>query len=159
MLFDLRVVLAACLATVFFLAVGLGLLTGLRSPLKASAGYALNDGPAMDGPGLPQARHLPAPEPSKPEITGSIVSEPAPPPPAEAAPVPARVAPAGKRQSITTLIEKDRAEREKAAKAAKAAKKPAAAKRRSHRAAKHNQPARPANPFSLFTPAKTTATR
>lgn len=159
MLFDLRVVLAACLATLFFLAVGLGLLTGLRSPFKASAGYAR--APAIAGPGLPQERYLPVPEESKPEITGSVAEPVAPEPTAQTTPEPARAASAAKSPSITTLIEEDKASREKAAKPAKAAgaaKKKTAVKRKKppHRAARKPPPA--SSPFSLFTN-KNTATQ
>jgi hypothetical protein len=163
MLFDLRVVLAACLATLFFLAVGLGLLTGLRSPLKASSGYAR--GPVIAGPGLPQERYLPVPEESKPEITGSVAEPAAPEPPAQTAPEPARAAPAAKSPSITTLIEEDKASREKAAKATKPAKAAPAARKKTavkrkkrppHRAARKPPPA--SSPFSLFTN-KNTATQ
>lgn len=79
MLFDLRVVLAACLATVFFAVVVFGLMAGVRSsPFKASAGYALNQGPVFSGPGLPKSQTLPlpVPEPLKPEVTGSITAAP-----------------------------------------------------------------------------------
>jgi hypothetical protein len=158
MLFDLRVVLAACLATLLFLTAGLGLLAGLRSPLKASAGYA--QGPMIAGPGLPQERYWPVPQESKPEVTGSIAEPVAPEPPAQTAPEPARAAPAAKSPSITTLIEEDKASREKAAKAASAAKKKAAVKKKKpHRAARKPQKPPASNPFSLFTSNRNTATQ
>ncbi len=143
MLFDLRVVLAACLATVFFAAVAFGLMTGLRSsPFKASAGYALNQGPVFSGPGLPKSWPLPLPDPGKPEITGTIANAPDPRP----APPPA----AAKNQSITALIEEDDAEHAKNAKKAPPAK--AAAKKRKPHLAKQapKQPFKQTNPFSAF---------
>ncbi|HWK87740.1 MAG TPA: hypothetical protein VNQ34_09575 [Xanthobacteraceae bacterium] len=68
MLFDLRVVLAACLATFIFVAAGIGLISGSRSPFKAAA-----DGPRIAGPGLPQSMPLPLPDSTRgEEITGTI---------------------------------------------------------------------------------------
>lgn len=149
MLFDLRVVLAACLATVFFAAVAFGLMAGLRSPFKASPGYALNQAPLFVGPGLPRSWPLPLPEPSKPEITGTIANapDPAPKPLKESKPAPQAGA---KNQSITALIEEDDAEHAKAAKKTPPAK--AAAKKRKLHQAKQapKQPFKQTNPFSAF---------
>ena len=115
MLFDLRVVLAACLATFLFAAIGLGLLVASRSPLKASSGYAANENRGgLAGPGLPMSRPLPLPEPPEPETTGAIAEAPEPAPPEPAKPEKAaKAAPAGKKQSIKTLIEEDSAAHEK----------------------------------------------
>src|SRR5689334_18766795 len=114
MLFDLRVVLAACLATFLFAAVGFGLLAASRSPFKASAGYAQNDGRGgLGSPGLPKSRPLPLPEAPEPETTGAIAvapeAPPEPPPPAPAKAAKAAKPAAPKKQSITSLIEEDKA--------------------------------------------------
>jgi hypothetical protein len=147
MLFDLRVVLAACLATFLFAAIGLSLLATSRSPFKTSAGYAANEGRGgLASPGLPKSRPLPLPETAEPETTGAIAEAPE----AAAAPEPAKpekaakAAPAGKKQSIKALIEEDKAEQEKA-KAAKPAKKKAHARHRT------KKPPPQKSPFSIFT--------
>ena len=117
MLFDLRVLLAACLATFIFAAAGLGLLAGLRSPFKPSSGYTTKDGPLIAGPGLPRSKQLPVADANKPEITGTIqthiMQTPSVPVPAE--PVPnalkeTKPAPqaGAKSPSIATLIEEDK---------------------------------------------------
>lgn len=68
MLFDLRVVLAACLATFIFVAAGIGLMSGSRLSFKAAA-----DGPRIAGPGLPQSIPLPLPDNTRSEdVTGTI---------------------------------------------------------------------------------------
>lgn len=68
MLFDLRVVLAACLATFIFVVAGIGLMSGSRSSFKAAA-----DGPRIAGPGLPQSMPLPLPDGSRgEEVTGTV---------------------------------------------------------------------------------------
>jgi hypothetical protein len=149
MLFDLRVVLAACLATFLFTAIGLGLLAASRSPFKASTGYAENDGRGgLGSPGLPKSIPLPLPETPEPETTGAIAEVPEAAPPEPAKPEKAvKAAPAGKKQSIKTLIEEDKAEQEKtkAAKAAKTAKKKAHVRHRS------KKPPPQKSPFSIFT--------
>lgn len=147
MLFDLRVVLAACLATFLFAAIGLGLLVASRSPLKASADYAANEKRGgLAGPGLPKSRPLPLPEPPEPETTGAIAETPEAPPPEPAKPEKAaKAAPAGKKQTIKALIEEDSVEHEKEKAKAKAAKKKAHAKHR----AKNPPPQK--SPFSIFT--------
>jgi hypothetical protein len=53
MLLDLRVVLAAVLATVLLLTAGFSLIAGVRSPLKPSIGFSIS--------GPPEARALNAP--------------------------------------------------------------------------------------------------
>lgn len=162
MLFDLRVVLAACLATFIFVAAGLGLMSGLRSPFKASA-----EGPRIAGPGLPQTAPLPLPEAARgEEVTGTVADqritpEPAVPQAQERAQetvqeraqekVPekgrareTRAAPAkGKKQTITSLIEED-----SAAHPAPAAK-PKAKRRRAHPRQIKQQP-QSTNPFATF---------
>ena len=170
MLFDLRVVLAACLATFIFVAAGLGLMSGLRSPFKASA-----EGPRIAGPGLPPAAPLPLPETARgEEVTGTVADqritpEPAAPQaqervqervqeriqetvqekPQEKEPEKVRAretraAPAkGKKQTITSLIEEDRA-----AHPAPVAK-PKAKRRRAHPRPLKQQP-QSTNPFSAF---------
>jgi len=158
MLFDLRVVLAACLATFLFAAIGFGLLAASRSPFKASAGYAQNDGRGgLAGPGLPKSRPLPLPETPEPETTGAIAEAPPEPPqpaPAKAAKA-AKAAPlAAKKQSITSLIEEDKAREN----AAKEAKKAAAKKKPRHVRHKPKQPPKPANPWSVFTNNNNTTT-
>lgn len=159
MLFDLRVVLAACLATFLFAAIGLGLLVASRSPLKAPAGYASNENRGgLAGPGLPKSRPLPLPETPEPETTGAIAETPeaAPPEPAKPGKA-AKAAPAGKKQSIKSLIEEDKAQQENAAKDAKNA-----AAKKKPRPVRHKpkQPPKPANPWSVFTNNNnTTATR
>jgi len=161
MLFDLRVVLAACLATFLFAAIGFGLLAASRSPFKASAGYAQNDGRGgLAGPGLPKSRPLPLPETPEPETTGAIAEAPeAPPEPPQPAPAKAakaaKAAPlAAKKQSITSLIEEDKAREN----AAKEAKKAAAKKKPRHVRHKPKQPPKPANPWSVFTNNNNTTT-
>jgi len=161
MLFDLRVVLAACLATFLFAAIGFGLLAASRSPFKASAGYAQNDGRGgLAGPGLPKSRPLPLPETPEPETTGAIAEAPeAPPEPPQPAPAKAakaaKAAPlAAKKQSITSLIEEDKAREN----AAKEAKKAAAKKKTRHVRHKPKQPPKPANPWSVFTNNNNTTT-
>jgi hypothetical protein len=68
MLFDLRVVLAACLATFIFVVAGIGLMSGSRSSFKAAA-----DGPRIAGPGLPQSMPLPLPDRTRgEEVTGTV---------------------------------------------------------------------------------------
>jgi hypothetical protein len=157
MLFDLRVVLAACLATFLFVAIGLGLLASSRSPFKPPKGYASNEGPALAGPGLPKSRQLPVLEEAKPEdVTGSIAEavapEPAPPQPVPTPPVPPRHARPAKpapqlsakkpAPTIETLIEQD----EKVKPKAKPVKKKLRHVR--HRAKK---PPPTTNPWSIFT--------
>jgi hypothetical protein len=163
MLFDLRVVLAACLATFLFVAIGLGLLAASHSPFKPPKGYARNDGAALAGPGLPKSRRLPVLEEAKSEdVTGSIAEttvapEPEPalepvPAPVPTPPVPpkharpARPAPQlstkNPAPSIATLIEQDE----------KAKAKPKPVKKRPHHVrhrAKKKPP--PTNPWSIFT--------
>jgi len=155
MLFDLRVVLAACLATFLFAAIGFGLLAASRSPFKASAGYAQNDGRGgLAGPGLPKSRPLPLPETPEPETTGAIAEAP-PEPPQPAPAKAAKAAPlAAKKQSITSLIEEDKAREN----AAKEAKKAAAKKKPRHVRHKPKQPPKPANPWSVFTNNNNTTT-
>lgn len=167
MLFDLRVVLAACLATFIFVAVGLGLMSGVRSPFKAAA-----EGPRFAGPGLPQALPLPLPDAARSEeVTGTIADLPATSPAAqiqESAQEKAqgkaeqakaeehaqekarpkaretRTAPAkgSKKQTITSLIQED------AAGQPAAPAKPKAKRRRAHPKAK--QPPPSTNPFTAF---------
>lgn len=163
MLFDLRVLLAACLATLIFAAAGLGLLAGLRSPFKSSSGYAAKDAPVFSGPGLPRSQRLPVAEANKPEVTGTIqthiMQTPAVPVPAEPAPATkmsqeTKPAPqAGtKSPSIATLIEEDQETKAKPAAKAAPAKKAAAKPKRKPRAhAKRPPPPRSNNPFSVFT--------
>lgn len=168
MLFDLRVLLAACLATLIFAAAGLGLLAGLRSPFKSSSGYAAKDAPVFSGPGLPRSQRLPVAEANKPEVTGTIqthiMQTPAVPVPAEPAPKMSqetKPAPqAGtKSPSIATLIEEDKETRAKPAAKAAPAKKAAAKPKRKPRAhAKRPPPPRSNNPFSVFTNNNNTAT-
>lgn len=68
MLFDLRVVLAACLATFIFVLAGITLMSGSRSSFKVAA-----DGPRIAGPGLPQSMPLPLPDETRSEdITGTV---------------------------------------------------------------------------------------
>jgi hypothetical protein len=170
MLFDLRVVLAACLTTLLFVAAGVGLIASSRSPFKVPAGYARNEGPGLAGPGLPKSRPLPVLEEAKPEVTGTI-AEAAPEP--EAKPEPALLAPAraakekgkpgsqlsAKKQSIKALIEEDKAQQESAAPANEAAKK-AEEKKKPVRHVRHRakQPPKQNNPFSLFTNNNTATT-
>jgi hypothetical protein len=162
MLFDLRVVLAACLATFLFAAIGFGLLAASRSPFKASAGYAQNDGRGgLAGPGLPKSRPLPLPETPEPETTGAIAEAPEAPPPEPSQSAPAKAAKAAKaaplaakKQSITSLIEEDKAREN----AAKEAKKAAAKKKPRHVRHKPKQPPKPANPWSVFTNNNNTTT-
>jgi len=161
MLFDLRVLLAACLATLIFAAAGLGLLAGLRSPFKSSSGYAAKDAPVFSGPGLPKSPQLPVAEANKPEVTGTIqthiMQTPSVPVPAEPAPKmlqEAKPAPqAGtKSPSIATLIEEDKETQAKPAAKTAAAKKAAAKKKaRAHAKRAPQQPPRSSNPFSVFT--------
>lgn len=150
MLFDLRVVLAACLATFLFAAIGLGLLAASRSPFKPPKGYARNEGAALAGPGLPKSRRLPVLEEAAPDdMTGSITEATAAPEPVPTPPVPpkqarpARPAPqlSAKKPAptIATLIEQD-----EKAKAKPVKKKP---RRVRHRAKKPP----PTNPWSIFT--------
>lgn len=171
MLFDLRVVLAACLATLLFMGVGLGLIVASRSPFKAPTGYARNEGPGLAGPGLPKSRPLPVLEEAKPEVTGTI-AEAAPEP--EAKPEPAPLAPAktakekgkpgsqlsAKKQSIKALIEEDKAQQESAAPADEAAKKAEEKKKKPVRHVRHRakQPPKQNSPFSLFTNNNTATT-
>lgn len=169
MLFDLRVLLAACLATLIFVAAGLGLLAGLRSPFKSSSGYAAKDAPVFSGPGLPRSQRLPVAEANKPEVTGTIqthiMQTPAVPLPAvEAAPKAlkeAKPAPqAGtKSPSIATLIEEDKKTQAKPAAKAAPAKKAAAKPRKKPRAHAKRPPPRSNNPFSIFTNNNSAATR
>jgi hypothetical protein len=157
MLFDLRVVLAACLATFLFVAIGLGLLAASHSPFKPPKGYARNDSAALAGPGLPKSRRLPVLEEAKPEdVTGSITEatvapEPAPAPAQVPTPPvppkhahPARPAPqlSAKKPAptIESLIEQDHKAKAKAVK-----KKPRHVR---HRAKK---PPPQTNPWSIFT--------
>lgn len=60
MLLDLRVVLAAIMATVLLLIAGFSLIAGVRSPLKPSIGFTIG------GPPEARALNLPAPAQSKP---------------------------------------------------------------------------------------------
>ena len=162
MLFDLRVVLAACLATFLFTAIGLGLLAVSRSPFKAPAGYAQNDGRGgLGSPGLPKSVPLPLPETPEPETTGAIAetpeAPPEPPQPASAkAAKAAKTAPLAKKQSITSLIEEDKTQRENAAK--EEVKKAAAKKKPRHVRHKPKQPPKPASPWSVFTNNNNTTT-
>ncbi len=161
MLFDLRVVLAACLATLLFAAAGLGLIASSRSPFKAPPGYARNEGPGLAGPGLPQSRPLPVLEEAKPEVTGTIAEAPeAPvePPAAKAAKETKREAKketksapqlSAKKQSITSLIEEDSAQQERATK--DDAKKAAVKKKPRHVRHRPKQPPKQTNPWSVFT--------
>jgi hypothetical protein len=158
MLFDLRVLLAACLATLIFAAAGLGLLAGLRSPFKSSSGYAAKDAPVFSGPGLPKSPQLPVAE-NKPEVTGTIqthiMQAPAVPMPAEPAPSASKeIKPApqagAKNPSIATLIEEDKQTAKPAAKAAPAKKAAVKKKPRVHAKRAPQQPLSN-NPFSAFT--------
>jgi hypothetical protein len=159
MLFDLRVLLAACLATLIFAVAGLGLLAGLRSPFKSSTGYTAKDAPVFSGPGLPRSKQLPVAEASKPEVTGTIqthmMQTPAVPVPAvEAAPKVLKEAkpvsqPKAKSPSIATLIEDDEETKTKPAVKPAPAKKAAKPKKKPHHARRAPPPR--SNPFSIFT--------
>ncbi len=61
MLLDLRVVLAAILATVLLLIAGFSLIAGVRSPLKPSIGFTIG------GPPEARALNLPPPAQSRPQ--------------------------------------------------------------------------------------------
>ena len=71
MLLDLRVVLAAVLATVLLLTAGFSLIAGVRSPLKTSLGFSIG--------GPPEARALNAPQsqPTAPQKSLQVRNRPA----------------------------------------------------------------------------------
>jgi hypothetical protein len=162
MLFDLRVVLAACLATFLFAAVGLGLLAASRAPFKSPGAYAAKE-TGLPGPGLPKSLQYPLPVAEKPEVTGTIASAPetAPAPATMPAPAPeSKAAPQAAREpSITSLIEQDKTlqpetpqETAKKEAAKKEAAKKAALKKKAHHVRRlPKQPAKENPPFSLFT--------
>jgi len=164
MLFDLRILLAACLATLIFAAAGLGLLAGLRSPFKSSSGYSAKDGPVFSGPGLPRSKQLPVVEANKPEVTGTIqthvMQTPAVPvPAAPASKMPQETKPApqagAKSPSIATLIEEDQEAKAKSAAKTPAKKSAAKPKKKPHQA-RRPVPPRSNNPFSIFSNNNTT---
>jgi len=189
MLFDLRVAGAACLAVLFFVAVGLGLVA-MRSPIRAS-GYAIKDGPALAGPGLPKSQTLPLPVVENPEagsaetrsvetggreeITGSIATAPeAADPLPRAAPLPEprpHAKPRRKvlhpaKKTINTLIEQNAAPHDAANVQPAAHPAKAAVRKRRIRHAKQppgKQAPQSSNPFAAFmnnnTGNKPTATR
>jgi len=153
MLLDLRVVLAASLATVLLLIAGFGLIAGFRTSIKPSIGFSMG-GPPVGQAYQPPANAHPIIRPT--EITGSINEKPVLNSPAVQPPVPvvntkknANVA--RQEQSVLTDADKTASPDPIAAaiKANQVNEKPRE-KRRIVRTAAPPVQNRPSNPFSIF---------
>jgi|SRR6185436_1253744 len=150
MLLDLRVVLAAILATVLLLMAGFSLIAGVRAPLKPSIGFSISGPPAAQALNPPPAKAKPMPLPlpvreRAPEVTGTVSEKPV----TDSAPEPAPA----KKKSVnlvpheeSTLTDDDK----KAAKPAAAAKPKQNVKaKKKVRAVAKPAPAKSTSPFSL----------